>query len=131
MNKLIILFIIVPILALVLLALNVLLAAHNPDEAKNSIYECGYETVPGQTRSTFPIQFYLTCLCFLVFDVEVLFIFPIGSILSLVESYGFTVFFIFTIILTVGFVYEIGQSAISIDKNDIINNVSAAPPSKK
>lgn len=124
MNKLIILFIIVPILALVLLALNVLLAAHNPDEAKNSIYECGYETVPGQTRSTFPIQFYLTCLCFLVFDVEVLFIFPIGSILSLVESYGFTVFFIFTIILTVGFVYEIGASAISIDKNDIINNVS-------
>lgn len=124
MNKLIILFIIVPILALVLLALNVLLAVHNPDEAKNSIYECGYETVPGQTRSTFPIQFYLTCLCFLIFDVEVLFIFPIGSILSLVESYGLTVFIIFTVVLTIGFVYEIGQSAISIDKNDIINNIS-------
>jgi len=116
MNKLILLFIIVPILGIVLLALNILLAPHNPDEAKNSIYECGYETVPGQTRSTFPIQFYLTCLCFLVFDVEVLFIFPIGSILSLVESYGYTVFLIFTVILTIGFVYEIGASAISIDK---------------
>ena len=59
MNNLIFLFIFVPVLALVLLGLNFLLATHKPDESKVSPYECGFLGIEGQTRSTFQIHFYI------------------------------------------------------------------------
>ena len=71
------LFIFVPILSLILLALNLFLAPHVPYEAKVSAYECGYNALPGQTRSTFQIGFYLVAILFLVFDLEILLILPI------------------------------------------------------
>src|ERR1700744_1071533 len=58
MSNIVILFIIVPILALILLLLNLLLATHKPDEAKNSTFECGFSAIHGQTRTTFHIHFY-------------------------------------------------------------------------
>lgn len=67
MNTIIMLFIIVPILSIILLALNILLAPHVPYEAKVSAYECGYNAIPGQTRSTFQIQFYLVAILFFSF----------------------------------------------------------------
>ena len=76
MNNLIMLFIFVPILAVVILAINVLFASHRPDESKVSSYECGFIPILGQTRSTFQIHFMIVALLFLVFDLEVLLIFP-------------------------------------------------------
>ena len=78
MNKLILLFIIIPLLAVLLLGLNFLLSPNKPDEAKLSIYECGFQTIPGQTRSTFQIHFYIVGLLFLIFDLEILLLFPLA-----------------------------------------------------
>src|SRR5215469_393976 len=117
MNNIITIFIIVPILAIILLALNLLLAPHKPDETKVSIYECGYETVPSQTRNTFQVHFYLVSLLFLVFDLEILLLVPVSVTLYEISSYGFSIAMIFFIILTVGFIFEIGSGAISLQKS--------------
>jgi NADH-ubiquinone oxidoreductase chain 3 len=114
MNNLLFLFIVVPILALVLLALNVLLAPHRPDEAKVSAYECGFSPVYGQTRSTFHIHFYLVGMLFLIFDLEILLLFPIAVTLYQVSTFGFCVGLIFFIVLTIGFILEIGSGAIQL-----------------
>jgi NADH-ubiquinone oxidoreductase chain 3 len=122
MNNLILLFIIVSILAVVLLALNFLFSPHKPDEAKLSIYECGFQTVPLQTRSTFQIHFYIVGLLFLIFDLEILLLLPVSVCLYQVSFYGFSIAIIFFIILTIGFVLEIGSGAISLEKLNITKN---------
>ena len=114
MNNLLMLFIFVPILAFILLALNILLAPHKPDESKVSAYECGFSPVYGQTRSTFQIHFYIVAMLFLIFDLEILLLFPIAVTLYQVSFFGFSVALIFFIILTIGFVLEIGSGAIKI-----------------
>lgn len=106
------LFILVPVLSLILLALNILLAPHVPYEAKVSAYECGCNAIPGQTRSTFQIQFYLVAILFLVFDLEILLLFPIAVSLYQVGTFGFSVALIFFVVLTIGFILEIGSGAI-------------------
>jgi len=114
MSNLFVLFIVVPFLALVLLALNVLLAPHRPDEAKVSAYECGFSPVYGQTRSTFHIHFYLVGMLFLIFDLEIILLFPIAMTLYQVSTFGFSIALIFFIVLTIGFVLEIGSGAIEL-----------------
>jgi len=114
MNTLLMLFIFVPILSLLLLFLNILLATHSPYEAKASHYECGFLPIYGQTRSTFQIQFYIIAMLFLVFDLEIILFFPLSLSLYQVSFYGFSVALIFFLILTVGFCIEIGTGAISL-----------------
>ena len=118
MNNLLLLFIFVPILAIALLALNFLLATHKPDEAKVSQYECGFNAIEGQTRSTFQVHFYIVGLLFLVFDLEILLLMPIGVTLYQVSTFGFSIAIIFFIVLTIGFVLEIGSGAISLSNTD-------------
>lgn len=122
MNTLLMLFIFVPILTVLLLGLNLLLAAHKPDEAKVSAYECGFSPVYGQTRSTFQIHFFIVALLFLVFDLEVLLLYPLAVTLYQVSVFGFSVALIFFIVLTIGFILEIGSGAISIKNSDIKNS---------
>lgn len=114
MNNLFFLFIFVPLLAFILLGLNVLLAAHRPDEAKISAYECGFSPVYGQTRSTFQIQFYIVAMLFLIFDLEILLLFPIAVTLYQVSTFGFSIALLFFVVLTIGFILEIGSGAISL-----------------
>lgn len=114
MNNLLMFFIFVPILAFLLLALNLLLAPHNPDEAKISPYESGFLAITDQTRSTFQIHFYVVCLLFIIFDLEILLLFPIGVTLYEVSIFGFSIAVIFFLILTIGFILEIGSGAISL-----------------
>ncbi|BCG68821.1 NADH dehydrogenase subunit 3 (mitochondrion) [Collybia sordida] len=114
MNNLFFLFIFVPLLALILLALNLLLAPHRPDEAKVSAYECGFSPVYGQTRSTFQIHFYIVAMLFLIFDLEILLLFPVAVTLYQVSTFGFSIAIIFFIVLTIGFVLEIGSGAIAL-----------------
>ena len=124
MNNLIILFIFVPILSLILLGLNFLFAVHRPDEQKVSAYECGFKEIPGQTRSTFQIHFYIVCMLFLIFDLEILLLFPIAVTLYQVSTFGFTVALIFFIVLTIGFVLEIGSGAIQLTSLEVNDNKS-------
>ena len=122
MNNFIVLLFLVPILAFVLLFVNVLLAVHKTDESKVSAYECGFISIFGQTRSNFQIHFFLVALLFLVFDLEIILIMPVGVTLYDIGNFGFTIFLIFFIILTVGFALEIGYGAISLEKLNINNN---------
>lgn len=114
MNNLLMLFIFVPILAIILLGLNVLLSPHRPDENKVSAYECGFSVIYGQTRSTFQIHFYIVAMLFLVFDLEILLLFPIAASLYQVSTFGFSIALIFFFVLTIGFVLEIGSGAIDL-----------------
>jgi len=118
MNNLIMLFIFVPFLAFALLFLNILLAVHRPDESKVSAYECGFTAIFGQTRSNFQIHFYLVAMLFLIFDLEILLLFPIAVSLYQVSTFGFSIALIFFTILTIGFVLEIGSGAINISNTD-------------
>ena len=112
MNNLIFLFILVPVLALVLLGLNLLLSVHNPDESKVSPYECGFLALPDQTRSTFQIHFMIVALLFLIFDLELVLLFPLAVTLYQVSSYGFTIAIIFFSVLTIGFIFELGKGVL-------------------
>src|ERR1700761_8445765 len=107
MNNLLMLFIFVPILALVFLVLNFLFSTHRPDESKISAYECGYSAIRKQNRTDFQIQFYVVAMLFLI---------PIAVTLSKVSTFGFSIALIFFVVLTIGFILEIGSGAISIAK---------------
>jgi NADH-ubiquinone oxidoreductase chain 3 len=114
MNNLFFLFLFVPLLAFILLALNVLLAPHKPDESKLSAYECGFIPVFGQTRTIFQIHFYSIAMLFLLFDLELLLLFPVGVSLYQINLFGFSTAILFFFVLTIGFILEIGSGAISL-----------------
>lgn len=83
---------------------------------KMSPFECGFSSF-SQTRSPFHIHFFLVCLLFLVFDIEIALIYPYIVSFYYLKSYGLIVIIIFIIILTVGFIFEIGKKALNI-RND-------------
>jgi NADH:ubiquinone oxidoreductase subunit 3 (subunit A) len=114
MSNILMLFIFVPILALILLLINFLLAPKQAYEAKVSAYECGFSPIYGQTRNVFYINFFLVALLFLVFDLEILLLFPIAVTLYNVSVFGFSVVLIFFIVLTIGFILEIGSGSINL-----------------
>ena len=118
-SSLSVLFVLVPVLALLLLGLNVLLAPSRPDESKVSPYECGYSPILGQTRTVFHIHFYVVAMLFLIFDLEILLLFPIAVTLYQVSTFGFSVALIFFIVLTIGFVLEIGSGAIKLTSLEV------------
>src|SRR6266567_6327312 len=122
MNNLLFFFIFIPILSAIFLGLNILLAPHNPDFQKVSQYECGFAPIPGQTRSTFQIHFMIVALLFLIFDLEILLLFPLAVTLYQVSIFGFTIGIVFFIVLTIGFVLEIGSGAISLVNIEQSNN---------
>ena len=124
MNSLLVLFIFVPVLVVILLGLNLLFAVHRPDSEKVTAYECGFSPIYGQTRSPFYIQFYNVAMLFLVFDLEILLLFPIAVTLYQVSTYGFWIAMIFFGVLTIGFVYEIGSGILKFtDQRSSLNQI--------
>lgn len=85
----IILLFVVPVIVALLLALNVLFAAHRPDAEKVSAYECGFSPLSAQTRNPFSISYYLVAILFLIFDLEIALVYPVAVSLNAVSSYGF------------------------------------------
>ena len=124
MNSLILIFIFVPILALILLALNLLLAPHNPEPEKVSTFECGFIPLYGQSRTTFFISFYLIGILFTIFDLEIFFVLPLSVSMYSVTTYGFTIFLIFFIVLTIGFVYELGAKVLDFTSQRSLNTLT-------
>src|SRR3954468_4965289 len=114
MTSLIVLLFLVPVLALILIFLNLILAPHKPYKEKASSFECGFHSFLGQNRSQFSISFFLFGLLFLFFDLEIVLIFPYAVSSYTNGSYGLIVVFIFILILTVGFVFEISKKALTI-----------------
>src|SRR5580765_7555554 len=104
----------IPVLAIILLAVNLIFAPHNPYQEKNSAFECGFHSFLGQNRAQFTISFFIFGLLFLLFDLEILLIYPY-SVSSYVNGiYGLIVMLIFFVLLTVGFVFELGKKALTI-----------------
>lgn len=75
------------------------------DIEKISAYECGFHPFE-DTREKFNVRFYLVSILFIIFDLEITFLFPWAVNLSNIDFFGFWVMFIFLFILTIGFVYE-------------------------
>jgi NADH-ubiquinone oxidoreductase chain 3 len=112
-------FIFVPILSLILLALNLILAPHNPYDEKDSAFECGFHSFLGQNRSEFSISFFIFALLFLLFDLEILLVYPYVVSAYVNGIFGLIVMLIFFLVLTLGFVFELGKNALSIDSRQI------------
>lgn len=115
MSSITFLFILVSIITILFLVLNFVLAPHNPYQEKYSIFECGFHSFLGQNRTQFGVKFFIFALVYLLLDLEILVIYPFG--LSSYENgvYGLIVVLIFIGIITAGFVFELGKSALKID----------------
>ena len=114
MTSLTFFFIFIPILALILLGINILLSPHNPYQEKNSAFECGFHSFLGQNRTQFTISFFIFALLFLLFDLEILLIYPYSVSSYTNGIYGLIIMMLFFILLTLGFIFELGKKALDI-----------------
>ena len=112
-------FIFIPILAIVLLALNLIFAPHNPYEEKDSAFECGFHSFLGQNRSEFSISFFIFALLFLLFDLEILLVYPYVVSAYVNGIFGLIVMLIFFLVLTLGFAFELGKNALTIESRQV------------
>jgi NADH-ubiquinone oxidoreductase chain 3 len=102
------------ILAFILLSINLILAPHNPYNEKKSAFECGFHSFLGQNRTQFSISFFIFGLLFLLFDLEILLVYPYTVSGYTNSIYGLIVMLIFFIVLTLGFAFELGKNALTI-----------------
>jgi NADH-ubiquinone oxidoreductase chain 3 len=109
----------IPILTLILLTINLILASHNPYQEKDSAFECGFHSFLGQNRTQFSISFFIFALLFLLFDLEILLIYPYIVSAYNNEIYGLVVMLLFFLLLTLGFAYELGKNALKIDSKQV------------
>ena len=114
-------FVFIPILAIILLAVNLILAPHNPYEEKNSVFECGFHSFLGQNRSEFSISFFIFALLFLLFDLEILLVYPYIVSAYINGIFGLIVMLIFFLVLTLGFAFELGKNALSLETLSLIH----------
>lgn len=92
-------------LSLLIFLLSYILTPQKSDQEKVSAYECGFNPFD-DARTTFDVRFYLVAILFLIFDLEVSFLFPWSLILGNISLFGFWTMIVFLIILTIGFIYE-------------------------
>jgi NADH-ubiquinone oxidoreductase chain 3 len=115
MSTLTFFLIFIPILSIVLLAINIIFAPHNPYEEKNSVFECGFHSFLGQNRSEFSISFFIFALLFLLFDLEILLVYPYVVSSYVNGIFGLVIMLIFFLLLTLGFAFELGKNALTIE----------------
>jgi NADH-ubiquinone oxidoreductase chain 3 len=113
-------FLFVSILAVVFLIVNFLLAPHNPYQEKYSIFECGFHSFLGQNRTQFGVKFFIFALVYLLLDLEILLTLPFAVSGYINNLYGLIIALIFIGIITIGFVFELGKSALKIDSRQVI-----------
>lgn len=90
---------------------SLLVGRQNPDSEKNSAYECGFDAFM-DARNKFDVRFYLVCLLFIIFDLEIAFLFPWAISLGDIGVFGFWSMVAFLSVLTVGFIYEWKKGAL-------------------
>jgi len=98
-------------LGLLLLLSATIIAVRNPDTEKVSAYECGFNAFD-DARMKFDVRFYLVSILFIIFDLEIAFLFPWAVAFKDVSLLGFWSMMVFLFILTVGFVYEWQKGAL-------------------
>ena len=112
-------FVFIPILAIVLLGVNLIFAPHNPYGEKDSVFECGFHSFLGQNRTQFTISFFIFALLFLLFDLEILLVYPFIVSAYTNDIYGLAIMLLFFLILTFGFSFELGKNALKIDSRQM------------
>ncbi len=94
--------------------LSFVLAPHRPDKAKNAPYECGFPPF-GDARARFDVRFYLVAILFIVFDLEIAFLFPWALALPDIGWLGFGSMMLFLLVLAIGYIYEWKKGALEWD----------------
>jgi NADH-quinone oxidoreductase subunit A len=102
------------VIGLALLVAPFIVAYQNPDPEKLSAYECGFNPFD-DARMKFDVRFYLVAILFIIFDLEVAFLFPWAVAFKDIGWFGFTSMMIFLGVLTVGFIYEWRKGALEWD----------------
>ncbi len=102
------------VIAAALVIAPFLIAIRNPDPEKVSAYECGFEAFD-DARMKFDVRFYLVCLLFIIFDLEIAFLFPWAAAFRDIGLLGFWSMMIFLGVLTIGFIYEWKKGALEWD----------------
>lgn len=97
--------VIASLLSFIIFILSYVLIPQKSDQEKVSAYECGFNPFD-DARDTFDVRFYLVAILFLIFDLEVSFLFPWSLVLREIGLFGFCSMILFLIILTIGFLYE-------------------------
>ena len=98
-------------LSVALILISWIRGVHNPDPEKLSSYECGFEPFE-DTRIKFDVRYYLVAILFILFDLEIAFLFPWGAAFKSIGAVGFWSAMVFLAILVVGFVYEWKKGAL-------------------
>ncbi|KWT72347.1 MULTISPECIES: NADH-quinone oxidoreductase subunit A [Hyphomicrobium] len=101
-------------IALALMVAPFLIAVNNPDPEKVSAYECGFNAFD-DARMKFDVRFYLVAILFIIFDLEVAFLFPWAVAFGDIGLFGFWSMMIFLAVLTIGFIYEWRKGALEWD----------------
>jgi NADH-quinone oxidoreductase subunit A len=101
-------------LAIVLSLSAVIVAVRNPDPEKTSAYECGFNPFD-DSRMRFDVRFYLVAILFIIFDLEIAFLFPWAAAFKDVGLFGFWSMIVFLAVLTIGFAYEWKKGALEWD----------------
>src|SRR6201996_7674581 len=127
MSSMTIFIIIVCIVALLFLAVNFLFAPHNPYQEKYSIFECGFHSFLGQNRTQFGVKFFIFALVYLLLDLEILLTYPFAVSEYINNIYGLIITLGFIGIITIGFIYELGKSALKIDSKQVLIKVKIKP----
>ena len=99
------------IFASLMLAVGFTFGTSKPDKEKNSPYECGFEAFE-DSRMKFDVRYYLVAILFIIFDLEIAFLFPWAISLGKIGLFGFISMMIFLFILTIGFIYEWKKGAL-------------------
>ncbi len=102
------------VISIALLIVPFVIAPSNPDPEKLSAYECGFEAFD-DSRMRFDVKFYLVAILFIIFDLEVAFLFPWAVSLGDVGLFGFWSMMVFLGVLTIGFIYEWKKGALEWD----------------
>ena len=98
-------------LAITMVGASLLLANQRPDDEKMAAYECGFDAFD-DSRRQFDVRFYLVAILFIIFDLEVAFLFPWAVSLGGIGVFGFWSMMLFLAVLTVGFIYEWKKGAL-------------------
>jgi len=93
------------------IVMGMLLGPRNPDSEKDSPYECGFEAFE-DSRMKFDVRFYLVAILFIIFDLEIAFLFPWAIVLDEIGTFGLLAMAVFLAILVVGFIYEWNKGAL-------------------
>lgn len=106
---------VIQIIITLLYLVSFIISISSKDYQKFSPYECGFEPIHSNARVKFEIQYYILGILYLIFDLELIFIFPLTTILYDLNSFmGFTIYLIFMIIQTIGFIYEWKKGALKL-----------------